>query len=123
MWMNSDGDQLKNIFSKLNKINFSDDAAEIMNISILTNAYYPKNNISENEFLKFKTDWLIKNSDFDLIKEYLIKNQAFDIQPELTRYFLDEYLSSYEIEKACEIFSKNLSPIKINIFLSLKYIV
>ena len=37
MWMNSDGDQLKNIFSKLNKINFSDDAAEIMNISILTN--------------------------------------------------------------------------------------
>ena len=111
MWMNSDGDQLKNIFSKLNKINFSDDAAEIMNISILTNAYHPKNNISENEFLKFKTDWLIKNSDFDLIKEYLIKNQALDIQPELTRYFLDEYLSSNEIEKACEIFSKNLSPI------------
>ena len=111
MWMNSDGDQLKNIFSKLNKINFSDDAAEIMNISILTNAYYPKNNISENEFLKFKTDWLIKNSNLDLIKEYLTKNQALDIQPELTKYFLDEYLSSYEIEKACEIFSKNLNPI------------
>tara|TARA_Y100000591_G_scaffold183606_1_gene158599 strand:- start:167 stop:1939 length:1773 start_codon:yes stop_codon:yes gene_type:complete len=111
MWMNSDGDQLKNIFSKLNKINFSDDAAEIMNISILTNAYYPNNNISENEFLKFKTDWLIKNSNLDLIKEYLTKNQALDIQPELTKYFLDEYLSSYEIEKACEIFSKNLNPI------------
>ena len=111
MWMNSDGDQLKNIFSKLNKINFSDDAAEIMNISILTNAYYPKNNISENEFLKFKTDWLIKNSNLDLIKEYLTKNQALDIQPELTKYFLDEYLSSYEIEKACEIFTKNLNPI------------
>ena len=111
MWINSDGDQLKNIFSKLNKINFSDDAAEIMNISILTNAYYPKNNISENEFLKFKTDWLIKNSNLDLIKEYLTKNQALDIQPELTKYFLDEYLSSYEIEKACEIFSKNLNPI------------
>ena len=111
MWINSDGDQLKSIFSKLNKINFSDDAAEIMNISILTNAYYPKNNISENEFLKFKTDWLIKNSNLDLIKEYLTKNQALDIQPELTKYFLDEYLSSYEIEKACEIFSKNLNPI------------
>jgi hypothetical protein len=95
----------------LNKINFSDDAAEIMNISILTNAYYPKNNISENEFLRFKSDWLIQNSDFDLIKEYLIKNQALDLQPELTRYFLDEYLSSYEVEKACEIFSNNFSPI------------
>ena len=76
MWINSDGDQLKNIFSKLYKINFSEDAAEIMNISVLTNSYYPKKNISENEFLKFKSDWLIKNSDFDLIKEYLVKNPS-----------------------------------------------
>ena len=111
MWINSDGDQLKNIFSKLNKIKFSDDAIEIMNISVLTNAYYPKINISDKEFLNFKSNWLIKNSDLDLIKEYLIKNQALDIQPELTRYFLDEYLSSYEVEKACEIFSNNFSPI------------
>ena len=111
MWTNSDGDQLKNIFSKLNKINFSDDATEIMNISVLTNSYYPNKNISESEFLKFKSDWLIKNSDIELIKEYLIKNQALDIQPELTRYFLDEHLSNFEIEKACEIFSENLNPI------------
>ena len=111
MWINSDGDQLKNIFSKLNKIKFSDDAIEIMNISVLTNAYYPKINISDKEFLNFKSNWLIKNSDLDLIKEYLIKNQALDIQPELTRYFLNEYLSSYEIEKACEIFSNNFNPI------------
>ena len=47
MWTSSDGDQLKNIFSNINKISLSDDAAEIMNISILTNAYYPKRNISE----------------------------------------------------------------------------
>jgi len=111
MWINSDGDQLKNIFSKLNKIKFSDDAIEIMNISVLTNAYYPKKNISNKEFLNFKSNWLIKNSDLDLIKEYLIKNQALDIQPELTRYFLDEYLSSYKVEKACEIFSNNFNPI------------
>ena len=111
MWINSDGDQLKNIFSKLNKIKFSDDAIEIMNISVLTNAYYPKINISNKEFLNFKSNWLIKNSDLDLIKEYLIKNQALDIQPELTKYFLDKYLSSYEVEKACEIFSNNFNPI------------
>ena len=110
MWINSDGDQLKNIFSKLSKLKFSDDAAEIMNISILTNAYYPKKNISKEEFLKFKSNWLIKNSDFNLIETYLIKNQALDIQPDLTRYFIDEYLSNYEIEKACEIFSKKFEP-------------
>ena len=111
MWNNSDGDQLKRIFSKLNKIKLSDDASEIMKISLLTNAYFPKKNITEEEFLKLKSDWLIRNSDFELIEEYLIKNQIFNIQPELTKHLVDNYLSESNIEKACEIFSKNLKPI------------
>ena len=36
MWSNSDGDQLKNIFKKLDKINLSKDASDIMKI---INAY------------------------------------------------------------------------------------
>jgi len=111
MWSNSDGDQLKNIFSKLEKINLSKDATEIMNISLLTNAHSPKRNISEKEFLKFKSNWLIKNSNLDLIEEYLIKNQALDYHPELSKYLVDQYLSSSGIEKACKVFSKNLLPI------------
>ncbi len=111
MWNNSDGDQLKRIFSKLNKIKLSDDATEIMKISLLTNAHFPKKNITEKEFLKLKSDWLIKNADLNLIEEYIIKNQLFDIQPELTKYLVDYYLSESNIDKACEIFSKNLEPI------------
>ena len=42
MWINSNGDQLKSLFSKLMKIDLSEDANEIMNISILTNAYFLK---------------------------------------------------------------------------------
>ena len=52
MWINSDGDQLRNLFTKLNKIKLSDDAAELVEITILTNAYYPKKNITEKEFLE-----------------------------------------------------------------------
>ena len=104
MWSNSDGDQLKNIFKKLDKINLSKDASDIMKISMLTNAHVPKKNISEKEFLEFKSQWLIKNSDLDLIEEYLIKNQIFNIHPKLTKFLLDEYLSSFNIQKACEIF-------------------
>ena len=111
MWNNSDGDQLKRIFSKLNKIKLSNDANEIMKISLLTNAHTPKNNITEKEFLKFKSDWLIRNSDLELIEEYIIRNQLFDIHPELTKYLVDSYLSESNLEKACEIFSKNLEPI------------
>ena len=42
MWTNSDGDQLKNIFKKINRIDLSNDASEIMKIVLLTNAYPPK---------------------------------------------------------------------------------
>ncbi len=107
MWSNSNGDQLKNIFKKLNKINLSEDARDIMNITMLTNAHIPQKNISEKDFLEFKSQWLIKNSDLDLIEEYLIKNQIFDIHPKLTKYLLDQHLSNSDIQKACEIFSKN----------------
>ena len=110
MWVNSDGDQLKNIFSKLDKINLSNDAKEIMNISMLTNAYMPQKNISEKDFLKFKSDWLIKNSDLDLIANYLIKNQIFDIHPELTKFLINQHLSNADEDKACNILFKNSKP-------------
>ena len=107
MWSNSDGDQLKNIFLKLNKLKLSKDAKEILNISLLTNAYSPKKNITNKEFLKFKSNWLIKNSDLNLIENYLIENQIINSHPKLTKYFLDKHLSLGNINKACEIFEKN----------------
>ncbi len=112
MWENSDGDQLKNIFSKLEKINLSKDASEIANITLLTNSYIPKKNITENEFLNLKSKWLIKNAKLSLIEDYLIKNQIINKHPELTRFLVDEYLSQSNIKKACEIFSKNTESIK-----------
>ena len=42
MWSNSNGDQLKYLFSNLAKIDLSEDAANIMNIILLTNSYPPK---------------------------------------------------------------------------------
>jgi len=111
MWINSDGDQLKNIFSKLEKLNLSNDAKEIIKISLLTNAHYPTKNISKKEFLKFKSDWLIQNSDLELIENYIIKNEILDTQPVLTKYLVDQYLSLANIEKACNVFEKNSKPI------------
>ena len=112
MWSNSNGDQLKSIFLRLNKIDLSEDASEIMKIALLTNAYFPESNISEKEFLEIRSNWLMKNSDLILIEEYLIKNQVFDLHPKLTRYVVDKYLSEANIERACEIFSKNSKPIQ-----------
>jgi len=112
MWTNSDGLVLKKLFKKINKYNLSKDASEILNISLLTNAYYPNQNITDEEFLEFKSNWLIKNSNLELIEEYLIKNQVTNLHPEMMRFMVDEYLSQSNIKKSCEIFSKIKEPLE-----------
>ena len=114
MWSNSNGDQLKYLFSNLAKINLSSDASELMNIVLLTNAYYPKKNISEKDFLKIKSDWLIKHNNLELIEEYLIKNDILNLHPKLSKYLVDKYLSESKLDEACKIFLNNSEPIKNN---------
>ena len=112
MWSSSDGSTIKKLFNNIDKYELSKDASEILNISLLTNAYYPNQNITDQEFLKFKTKWLIKNSNLDLIEEYLIKNQVTNLHPELMRYMVDRYLSQSDVKKSCEIFSKIKEPLE-----------
>ena len=107
LWSNSNGDQLKYLFSNLTKLKLSKDASELMNIVLLTNSYYPKINITEDEFLKIKSNWLIKHDDRELIEEYLIKNQTLNLHPKLSRHLVDQYLSEGNVEKACKLFLEN----------------
>ena len=93
----------------------------------MTNSYHPDKNITDKEFLDFKSNWLIKNSDYDLIEKYLIKNQIINLHPSLTRYLVDYYLSQSNIKKSCEIFSKINEPIddeylsKFNLYCLINY--
>ena len=112
MWTNSDGLLLKKLFKNIDNYNLSKDASEILNISLLTNAYYPNRNITEKEFLKFKSNWLIKDSNLEIIEEYLIKNQIINLHPELMKYIVDIYLSLSDVKKSCEIFSKVKEPLE-----------
>jgi hypothetical protein len=112
MWLNSDGSDLKKLFGKINNYDLSIDAKEILNILLLTNSYYPNQNITEAEFLKIKSDWLIKDSNFKIIEKYLIKNQIVNLHPKLTRYLVDNYLSQSDVKKSCEIFDEIKEPIE-----------
>jgi len=103
MWSNSNGVQILDIFNKIQGIKLSNDAKEILNISLLTNSYFPQQSISSAQFLKLKLDWLIKNGDFKLMEDYLIKNQDVDKNEKLIIFLVDEYLSRSELEKSCEI--------------------
>ena len=117
MWSNSNGDQILNIFKRINKLDLSQDASEILNILLLTNAYYPELNISKEQFLEIKSNWLIKNSNYELIENYLLNNQIINENPKLTKYLVDYHLSQSNIKKACEIFSRIKDPIE-NTYLS-----
>ncbi len=112
MWLNSNGDQLKYLFSNLSKIDLSQDAADLMNILLLTNSYPPKKNINKKDFLKIRSDWLIKYNNLELIEEYLVKNEIINLHPNLSKYLIDKYLSNSDLNRACEIFKKNSKPIQ-----------
>ena len=111
MWSNSDGDQILNIYKRIDKIKLSEDASEILNILLLTNAYYPEKNISKEKFLEIKTNWLIKHSNLQLIENYLLNNRIINENPKLTKYLVDDYLSRSQIKKACEVFIKSTESI------------
>ena len=110
MWRNSDGNKILDLFKKIQKIELSRDSKEILKISLLTNSYFPKKNISYEKFLKLKHDWLLNNSDLNLIEEYLIKNPKVKNNNKLIQFLVDEYLSRSELEKSCEILSKIKFP-------------
>ena len=106
MWKNSDGDRILNLYNKIKKIDLSEDSKEILKVALLTNSYFPSKNITNQQFIELKNEWLLKNSDLDLIEEYLIKNKKNEGSDELIKFLINEYLSNSEIEKSCKIFSK-----------------
>ena len=110
MWSNSNGDEIKLILNKLNKINLSNDAKEILEITLLTNSYFPKVNITEKEFINYKINYLIENGDKNLIKLYLTKNENNTFNSNLIKFYINSYLENADLKNACDIFNE------INIF-------
>ena len=110
MWEKSDGDKITQIVEKIHKLNLSYDAKNIYNKLILTNSFPPNRNINAQDFINLKINWLIKNNDLELIKEFLVKNDYENYNLSLIKYYLNQNLSLAKIEKSCELFSfiKNL---------------
>ena len=105
MWTNSNGEKIKIILNKINKLNLSEDANNILDIVLLTNSYFPKENINSEEFLKFKFDYLIKKKNLQLIKEFILNNAELN-NDKLITYYANEYLSNSDLTSACQIFDE-----------------
>ncbi len=106
MWTNSNGLKIIEVMNKIQKIKLSKESTDILNIALLTHSYFPNRNITNEEFLKIKSDWLLKQKNLDLIETYLQKNTNLVSGSELLKYYLNYYLSRSNLTEACEAFQK-----------------
>ena len=108
MWSNTDGQEFIKTLNKILELDLSEDSNKILNITLMTNTYSPKKNITFEEFINFKTKWLIKNADLNLIENYLQKNNTLELNNDLIKYFVEYNLSKTDLEAACSIFDNDL---------------
>jgi len=106
MWSNSNGNEIKLILNKIYKMNLSKDSKEILDIALLTNSYFPKEDITEEDFIDFKSQYLIKNNDKNLIKLYLKKNKKNIYNSKLIKFYINDYIENADLENACKIFDE-----------------
>ena len=105
MWSNSNGKEIKYFLDKLSSKKLSKFSEKILDVALLTNSYLPSNNISSEEFLDFKFQYLINKKDFNLIKNFIIKNPSVEDNHKIIRFYIDYYLSNSQLDKSCEIFN------------------
>ena len=74
MWVNTDGEIIRNTFNRITKIELSDFSEELFEEVIFTYSYPPNKNLSQEDFLKLKINWLINNSKIKLIEDFMLEN-------------------------------------------------
>ena len=102
MWSQSDGDDVKNVLKRINKLKLSKVSENLLFQVLFTNAYTPKKNLTHEEFLKIKIDWLIKNKRFENLETLLKSNPEVGEKSKAIKFLVNEYLSSADIKSACE---------------------
>ena len=104
MWGESDGKEINDLFDKVLSQSLSNDALDILQITLLTNSNAPEKNITKEEFYNYQKKFLIKKNDFSLIKLFIEKNPNFSQKEDLINYYVNHYFAEANIEKGCEIF-------------------
>jgi len=102
MWSNSDGKDIIKILKRINKIKLSKFSEDLLLKILFTNAYAPKNNLTSEEFLKIKINWLIKKRRFKDLENLLRINPQVGKETKAIKSLVNEYLASSDIKSACE---------------------
>ena len=102
MWVNSEGTRVKDTIERINKIKLSSFSEEIFINTLFTLAYLPGQNMTDEEFMSYKINWLINNKKDQIISDFLNKNSEFPYKEKIIKYLVDENLAKGSIMQACE---------------------
>ena len=102
MWSQSDGEDVKKILKRIDKLNLSKLSEDLLYQVLFTNAYPPKANLNSEEFLEIKINWLIKKKRIKDLETLLKKNPEVGQNTKAVKFLINEYLSSADIKSACE---------------------
>jgi hypothetical protein len=101
MWSSTKADDIKASLIRLEKINLSSTANEILERILLSFSYAP-NGMTEEEFADLKINWLIKNQRSDLIENFLKQNIEFKSKSKAVQYLVDENIAKADIKEGCK---------------------
>ena len=114
MWSNTDGNEIKKVFNRINKLKLSKISEDLLFQVLFTNAYPPKKNLNSEEFLKIKIDWLINKKRIKDLEILLKNNPEVGKNSKAIKFLVNEYLSLANVQSACEKINFIDSKIKNN---------
>ncbi len=102
MWSQSDGEDIKKILKRINKLNLSPLSEDLLFQILFTNAYPPMANLNSEEFLKIKINWLIEKKRIKDLVTLLKNNPEVGQNSKAIKFLINEYLSLADIKSACD---------------------
>jgi len=102
MWVNSEGTRVKDTIDRINKIKLSPFAEDMFVNTLFTIAKVPNQNMTDEDFINYKFDWLIKNKKDDLIAIFLNQNSEFPNKKKAIKYLVDENIAKANLDEACQ---------------------
>jgi len=102
MWAKTDGEDIKKILNRLNKLKLSKISEDLLFLVLFTNSYSPQKNLNSEEFLKIKINWLIEKKRIKDLEILLRENSEVGKNSKAVKFLINEHLSSANIKSACE---------------------
>ena len=102
MWENTEGTRIKDTIDRINKIELSSFSEELFANTLFTISKLPSQNMTEEEFVNYKINWLIKNKKNKLISIFLNKNKNFPNKSKIIKYLVDQNIAKANLKEACE---------------------